>query len=149
MRLNEDLDSNQLSSIWKVFNNWPLMFLVSQQVRGTRGITVHKLFSLAEKWHQFLPDVFVVICLQENLTLYKAHILFSDYVEKSKKKNAKWVSKVIRSSVWTVDFIQKNACKKTYVLHERGFHILCVTILTFFIFVPNLNAFWQYIGTDN
>lgn len=112
MRLNEDLDSNQLSSIWKVFNNWPLMFLVSQQVRGTRGITVHKLFSLAEKWHQFLPDVFVVICLQENLTLYKAHILFSDYVEKSKKKNAKWVSKVIRSSVWTVDFIQKNACKK-------------------------------------
>lgn len=135
MRLNEDLDSNQLSSIWKVFNNWPLMFLVSQQVRGTRGITVHKLFSLAEKWHQFLPDVFVVICLQENLTLYKAHILFSDYVEKSKKKNAKWVSKVIRSSVWTVDFIQKNACKKKRTFYMTEDFTSCVLLFLRFSFL--------------
>ncbi|KAI5695788.1 hypothetical protein M8J76_002102 [Diaphorina citri] len=61
-----------------------------RQIPKARGITIHKLlsWSIKQMWH---PDVYVVICSQENLSLYKTNVIFAEYMEKTKRKNTKLI----------------------------------------------------------
>uniref|UniRef100_A0A8D8QUQ3 RNA-binding protein RO60 vWA domain-containing protein n=1 Tax=Cacopsylla melanoneura TaxID=428564 RepID=A0A8D8QUQ3_9HEMI len=61
------------------------------QVPEARGVTFHKLLSWANKqlWD---PDVFVVICSQDNVSLYKNNIVFGEYVQKPNRSKTKLIT---------------------------------------------------------
>ncbi|KAL1454384.1 hypothetical protein WDU94_010651 [Cyamophila willieti] len=62
-----------------------------QQVPEAQGVTFHKLLSWATK-QQWDPDVFVVICSQENLSLYKNNVMFGEYVQKTNRAKTKLIT---------------------------------------------------------